>query len=92
MDPARESFTFMSDDDRLVGELYLPADRDAVAAVVTSGPLTSVKEQATGNYAVLLRSGDSPPSPSTIGRSARATVPPASSRTRRARPEMSAPP
>jgi len=51
MDPARESFTFMSDDDRLVGELYLPADLDAAAAVVTSGPLTSVKEQATGNYA-----------------------------------------
>ena len=31
--------------------LYLPADRDPVAAVVTTGPLTSVKEQATGNYA-----------------------------------------
>jgi fermentation-respiration switch protein FrsA (DUF1100 family) len=51
MDPARESFTFMSDGDRLVGDLYLPADRDPVAAVVTTGPLTSVKEQATGNYA-----------------------------------------
>ncbi len=51
MDPARESFTFMSDDDRLVGDLFLPADRPAVAAVVTTGPLTSVKEQATGNYA-----------------------------------------
>ena len=51
MDPARESFTFISDGDRLVGDLYLPADRDPVAAVVTTGPLTSVKEQATGNYA-----------------------------------------
>ena len=51
MDPARESFTFLSDDDRLVGDLYLPADGEAVAAVVTTGPLTSVKEQATGNYA-----------------------------------------
>ena len=30
--------------------LYLPADRP-VAAVVTTGPLTSVKEQATGAYA-----------------------------------------
>ena len=48
---ARESFTFMSEDDRLVGDLFLPADRPAVAAVVTTGPLTSVKEQATGNYA-----------------------------------------
>ena len=44
----------MSGDDRLVGVLYLPADRDAVAAVVTTGPLTSVKEQATGNYAFAL--------------------------------------
>ena len=51
MDPARESFTFISDGERLVGDLYLPADRDPVAAVVTTGPLTSVKEQATGNYA-----------------------------------------
>ena len=54
MDPRREAFTFMSGDDRLVGVLYLPADRDAVAAVVTTGPLTSVKEQATGNYAFAL--------------------------------------
>ena len=51
MEPVRESFTFLSDGDRLVGDLYLPADRDPLAAVVTSGPLTSVKEQATGNYA-----------------------------------------
>jgi fermentation-respiration switch protein FrsA (DUF1100 family) len=51
MNPSREAFTFVSGTDRLVGVLYFPADRDAVAAVVTTGPLTSVKEQATGNYA-----------------------------------------
>jgi fermentation-respiration switch protein FrsA (DUF1100 family) len=33
--------------------LYLPASQPA-AAVVTTGPLTSVKEQATGNYALAL--------------------------------------
>jgi fermentation-respiration switch protein FrsA (DUF1100 family) len=43
-------FTFTSDGDRLVGLLYLP-DVQPVAAVVTTGPLTSVKEQATGAYA-----------------------------------------
>jgi fermentation-respiration switch protein FrsA (DUF1100 family) len=42
--------TFVSGDDRLVGVLYLP-DVHPVAAVVTTGPLTSVKEQATGAYA-----------------------------------------
>ena len=34
----------------LVGVLYVPAEQP-VAAVVTTGPLTSVKEQATGAYA-----------------------------------------
>jgi fermentation-respiration switch protein FrsA (DUF1100 family) len=34
----------------LVGVLYLPAEQP-LAAVVTTGPLTSVKEQATGAYA-----------------------------------------
>jgi hypothetical protein len=42
--------TFDSAGDRLVGVLYLPAEQP-VAAVVTTGPLTSVKEQATGAYA-----------------------------------------
>ena len=46
----RVPFTFVSGDDRLVGALYLP-DVRPVAAVVTTGPLTSVKEQATGAYA-----------------------------------------
>jgi fermentation-respiration switch protein FrsA (DUF1100 family) len=45
-----ESFTFLSGGDRLVGVLYLPAE-PPVAAIVTTGPLTSVKEQATGAYA-----------------------------------------
>jgi fermentation-respiration switch protein FrsA (DUF1100 family) len=45
-----EPFTFASGGDRLVGVLYLPEDQP-VAAVVTTGPLTSVKEQATGAYA-----------------------------------------
>ena len=45
-----ERFTFASGGDRLVGVLYLPAVQP-VAAVVTTGPLTSVKEQAAGRYA-----------------------------------------
>jgi hypothetical protein len=46
-------FTFTSGGDRLIGALYLPAEQP-VAAVVTTGPLTSVKEQATGRYAEAL--------------------------------------
>jgi len=45
-----EPFNFLSDDDRLIGVLHLPREAP-VAAVVTTGPLTSVKEQATGAYA-----------------------------------------
>lgn len=45
-----EPFTFTSGGDRLRGVLHLPEERP-VAAVVTTGPLTSVKEQATGGYA-----------------------------------------
>lgn len=45
-----EPLIFTSSDDRLVGVLYLPAEK-LVAAVVTTGPLTSVKEQATSAYA-----------------------------------------
>jgi fermentation-respiration switch protein FrsA (DUF1100 family) len=47
---SRVPLSFVSGDDRLVGVLYLP-DTQPVAAVVTTGPLTSVKEQATGAYA-----------------------------------------
>ncbi len=46
-------FTFASVGDRLAGTLYLPATAPA-AAVVTTGPLTSVKEQAAGVYAAAL--------------------------------------
>ncbi len=45
-----ETFSFASGGDQLVGVLYLPMERPR-AAVVTTGPLTSVKEQATGAYA-----------------------------------------
>src|SRR5262245_12791392 len=45
-----ESFSFIIGDDRLAGVLSLPPG-DPVAAIVTTGPLTSVKEQATGAYA-----------------------------------------
>ncbi|MEV0296551.1 alpha/beta fold hydrolase [Nocardia sp. NPDC050710] len=46
-------FTFARASDRLVGTLYLPAGAP-VATVVTTGPLTSVKEQAAGVYAAAL--------------------------------------
>src|SRR6187200_1482454 len=52
--PRSEPFTFVTNGgDALAGVLYLPATRP-VAAVVTTGPLTSVKEQATGSYALAL--------------------------------------
>jgi len=46
-------FTFTSEGDRLTGLLYMPAAVPS-AVVVTTGPLTSVKEQATGAYAAAL--------------------------------------
>jgi fermentation-respiration switch protein FrsA (DUF1100 family) len=49
----RQRFEFSCDGDRLVGILYLPDD-DPRAALVTTGPLTSVKEQAAGAYAKAL--------------------------------------
>jgi fermentation-respiration switch protein FrsA (DUF1100 family) len=49
----RVPFPFTSRGDRLMGVLYLPVEQP-VAAVVTTGPLTSVKEQATGHYAQAL--------------------------------------
>jgi uncharacterized protein len=45
-----ERFEFDHDGDRLAGTLFLP-EGAPVAAVVTTGPLSSVKEQATGAYA-----------------------------------------
>ncbi|MFC4375567.1 alpha/beta hydrolase [Nocardia halotolerans] len=46
-------FTFTRDGDQLVGSLYLP-EHPPTAVVVTTGPLTSVKEQAAGVYAEAL--------------------------------------
>jgi uncharacterized protein len=48
-----ERIEFRCDGDRLVGLLYLPDDSPQ-AALVTTGPLTSVKEQAAGAYAKAL--------------------------------------
>ena len=48
-----EHFEFRCDGDRLVGRLYLPQGAPR-AALVTTGPLTSVKEQAAGAYAKAL--------------------------------------
>jgi fermentation-respiration switch protein FrsA (DUF1100 family) len=45
-----QKFEFRCDGDRLVGLLYFP-DSAPRAAIVTTGPLTSVKEQAAGAYA-----------------------------------------
>jgi uncharacterized protein len=48
--PTTDRFTFSRDGEQLVGTIHLPVERP-LAAVVTTGPLTSVKEQATGAYA-----------------------------------------
>ncbi|MCV0395718.1 MAG: alpha/beta fold hydrolase [Rhizobiaceae bacterium] len=45
-----ERFSFQSRGEPMVGTLYRP-DGEAHGAVVTTGPLTSVKEQASGAYA-----------------------------------------
>jgi uncharacterized protein len=52
-DPSTQPFAFMRDGDRLSGVLHMPSAPPA-AVVVTTGPLTSVKEQATGAYALAL--------------------------------------
>jgi fermentation-respiration switch protein FrsA (DUF1100 family) len=44
-------FTFKSDDETLVGNLFLPDGSAPAGVVVSVGPLTSVKEQAAGTYA-----------------------------------------
>lgn len=46
----RSRFTFLSHDVELVGDLYTPLSASK-GLVVTTGPLTSVKEQAAGVYA-----------------------------------------
>lgn len=50
-------FTFTRAGDMLAGTLYLPSAAPA-AVVVTTGPLTSVKEQAAGAYAAALARRD----------------------------------
>jgi uncharacterized protein len=49
--PDKTRFTFQSEGERLVGNLYLPERSPPSAVVVSVGPLTSVKEQAAGTYA-----------------------------------------
>jgi len=43
--------TFQSGGETLVGDLYLPTEDSPAGIVVAVGPLTSVKEQASGTYA-----------------------------------------
>jgi len=50
----QERFTFTSGGESLVGNLFQPKDGAATALVVTTGPFTSVKEQAAGVYAEAL--------------------------------------
>jgi uncharacterized protein len=47
-------FTFQSDGETLVGNLFLPSSGKPAGVVVAVGPLTSVKEQAAGAYAQAL--------------------------------------
>ena len=49
MEPTR--FTFQSEGETVVGNLFLPEARKPAGVVVAVGPLTSVKEQAAGTYA-----------------------------------------
>jgi len=46
-----ERFNFTSHGERLVGNLFTPAHGAARGIVITTGPLTAVKEQAAGVYA-----------------------------------------
>ena len=48
-----ERYEFDSEGDRLVGNLHLPQG-DALGVAILTGPLTSVKEQATGAWASAL--------------------------------------
>jgi uncharacterized protein len=48
--PTKTRFTFQSDGETLVGNLFSP-ERKPAGVVVAVGPLTSVKEQAAGTYA-----------------------------------------
>jgi fermentation-respiration switch protein FrsA (DUF1100 family) len=77
-----EHFEFNCDGDRLVGLLYLPQGAPR-AALVTTGPLTSVKEQATGAYArAIARRGSAALAFDHHLREARASAPVRESRSR----------
>ncbi|MEM7378124.1 MAG: alpha/beta hydrolase [Pseudomonadota bacterium] len=45
---------FQVDGTRVVGELHVPAGDGPFPAVITGGPMTSVKEQVTGTYAAAM--------------------------------------
>ena len=47
----KNRLTFQSGGETVVGDLYLPAADGPAGVVVAVGPLTSVKEQASGTYA-----------------------------------------
>ena len=49
-----ERVVFRVDSVDVVGVLRIPLGAHASAALVFGGPLTSVKEQATGNYAIAM--------------------------------------
>jgi uncharacterized protein len=52
MDRAMKThFSFRSEGETLVGNLFLPEGRKPLGVAVAVGPLTSVKEQAAGAYA-----------------------------------------
>jgi fermentation-respiration switch protein FrsA (DUF1100 family) len=51
MAASKTRFTFQSEGETLVGDLFLPDGDKPVGVVIAVGPLTSVKEQATGAYA-----------------------------------------
>src|SRR5262249_25402528 len=51
MEPSKTRFTFQSEGETLVGDLFLPDGGKPVGVVIAVGPLTSVKEQAPGAYA-----------------------------------------
>lgn len=49
-----ERVSFDIDGTPIVGHLHMPATKGRHPAVITGGPMTSVKEQVTGTYAAAL--------------------------------------
>jgi fermentation-respiration switch protein FrsA (DUF1100 family) len=55
MDSATKTrITFESGGETLVGNLFMPVDGEPTGVIVAVGPLTSVKEQASGTYALAM--------------------------------------